>query len=82
MVRQPSTGQNLLMEGADLLNGGTGTAVSQLSEAGQEYHIVCCAKEVKKKIKKTKGPKKDSYYSRPCVSGPVKDEVEKRKRGG
>ena len=30
------------MAGADLLNGGTGTAVSQLSEAGQG---IMCAKE-------------------------------------
>ncbi len=36
MVRHSSTGQNLLMAGADRLNGGTGTpAVSQQSESGQ-----------------------------------------------
>ena len=34
MVRHPSTGQNLLMAGADLLKAPTGTAVAQLSEAG------------------------------------------------
>jgi hypothetical protein len=32
----PSTGQNLLMAGADLLDAPTGTAVAQRSEAGQE----------------------------------------------
>ena len=36
MVRHPRHGMNLLMAGADLLNGGTGTpAVSQRSESGQ-----------------------------------------------
>jgi hypothetical protein len=36
MVRHPSTGWNLLMAGADLLDEGTGTpAVSQRSESGQ-----------------------------------------------
>jgi hypothetical protein len=35
MVRHPSTGQNLLMAGADLLDAPTGTAVAQRSEAGQ-----------------------------------------------
>ena len=36
MVRHPSTGQNLLMAGADRHNGGTGTpVVSQRSESGQ-----------------------------------------------
>jgi hypothetical protein len=35
MVRHPRKGQNLLMTGADLLNGPKGTAVAQLSEAGQ-----------------------------------------------
>ena len=35
IVRHPSTGLNLQMAGADLLDGGTGTpAVSQRSEAG------------------------------------------------
>ena len=42
MVRHPSTGQNLLMTGTDLLNGGTDTPVSQLSEAGQG---IMCVKE-------------------------------------
>ena len=42
-VRHPSTGLNLLMAGADLLDGGTCTpAVSQRSEAGQG---ILCAKE-------------------------------------
>ncbi len=35
MVLHPSTGQNLLMAGADLLDAPTGTAVAQRSEAGQ-----------------------------------------------
>ncbi len=36
MVRHPSTGWNLPMEGTDLLDGGTGTSVvSQRSESGQ-----------------------------------------------
>ena len=35
MVRHPSTGQNLLMTGADLLESPTGTVVAQRSEAGQ-----------------------------------------------
>jgi hypothetical protein len=35
MVRHPSTGQNLLMAGADRLDAPTGTAVAQRSEAGQ-----------------------------------------------
>ena len=35
MVRHPSTGQNLLMAGADLLDAPTGTAVAQRSETGQ-----------------------------------------------
>jgi hypothetical protein len=35
MVRHPSTGQNLLMAGADLLDAPTGTAVAQWSESGQ-----------------------------------------------
>jgi hypothetical protein len=34
MVCHPSTGQNLLMEGADLLKVPTGTAVAQQSETG------------------------------------------------
>jgi hypothetical protein len=34
MVRHPSTGQNLLMAGADLLKTPTGTAVAQQSETG------------------------------------------------
>jgi hypothetical protein len=34
MVRHPSTGQNLLMAGADLLKTPTGTAVVQQSETG------------------------------------------------
>ena len=43
MVRHPSTGQNLLMAGADRHNGGTVTpAVSQRSESGQG---IMCAKE-------------------------------------
>jgi hypothetical protein len=35
MVRHPTTGQNLLMTGADLLDTPTGTEVAQRSEAGQ-----------------------------------------------
>jgi hypothetical protein len=35
MVRHPSTGQNLLMSGTDLLDAPTGTVVTQRSEAGQ-----------------------------------------------
>ena len=35
IVRHPSTGQNLLMAGADLLNAPTGTAVAQRSETRQ-----------------------------------------------
>jgi hypothetical protein len=35
MVRHPNTGQNLVMTGADLLNRGTVTPVSQPSEAEQ-----------------------------------------------
>jgi hypothetical protein len=35
IVRHPSTGQNLLMSGADLLEAPTGTSVAQRSEAGQ-----------------------------------------------
>ena len=35
MVRHPSTGQNLLMAGDDLLNAPTGTAVATWSETGQ-----------------------------------------------
>jgi hypothetical protein len=42
MSRHPNTGQNLLMSGTDLLNGGTGTVVSQLSESGQG---IMCTKE-------------------------------------
>jgi len=43
MVRHPSPGQNLLMAGADRLNGGTDTpAISQQSEAGQ---VILGAKE-------------------------------------
>jgi hypothetical protein len=43
MVRHPRTGQNLLMEDTDLLNGDTDTPVSQLSEGGQG---IMCVKEV------------------------------------
>jgi hypothetical protein len=35
MVRHPSTGQNLLMTGTDLLDAPTGTPVTQRSEGGQ-----------------------------------------------
>ena len=35
MVRHPSTGQNLLMAGDDLLDAPTGTAVATWSETGQ-----------------------------------------------
>jgi hypothetical protein len=42
MVRHSSTGQNLLMTGADLLNGDTDTAISQRSEAGRG---IMCDKE-------------------------------------
>ncbi len=42
MVRHPSTGQNPLMVGDDLLNKDTDTVVSQLSETEQG---IMCVKE-------------------------------------
>jgi hypothetical protein len=46
MVHHPITGQNRLMTGTDLLNGVTGTVVSQLSETGQG--IMCTKKDIGK----------------------------------
>jgi hypothetical protein len=39
MVRHPSTGWNLLMAGADLLDGGTGTAcgITTVKKQDKEY---------------------------------------------
>ena len=42
MVRHPRTGQNLLTIGTDVLNGGTGTVISQRSETGRG---ILCVKE-------------------------------------
>jgi hypothetical protein len=46
MVRNSRTGQNLLMTGTDLLNGGTVTVISRRSESGRG--IMCAKEDVRK----------------------------------